>query len=258
MMSKLDAAQVVKRARQADKITAQELITHLFPDFFELHGDRVGGDDPAIIGGWATFHDQPVTVIITNRGQDLAERQQTHFGSPMPAGYRKALRLMQQAAHFNRPVLVFVNTPGAYPSPEAEEQGQGPALAQSILAMGELEVPVITVIYGEGGSGGALALAVSDQVWMLEYSTYAILSPEGFAAILWKDSKKAGLAAEQMQLTPQALLKQQVIEGIIPEPDDHKEVCTNIDQVLWEQLQKLRALPGNELVRQRHARFRKF
>ena len=230
----------------------------MFPDFFELHGDRVGGDDPAIIGGWATFHDQPVTVIITNRGQDLAERQQTHFGSPMPAGYRKALRLMQQAAHFNRPVLLFVNTPGAYPSPEAEEQGQGSALAQSILAMGELEVPVITVIYGEGGSGGALALAVSDQVWMLEYSTYAILSPEGFAAILWKDSKKAGLAAEQMQLTPQALLKQQVIEGIIPEPDDHKEVCTNIDQVLWEQLQKLRALPGNELVRQRHARFRKF
>lgn len=257
-MAELTAMQIVKNARSGSKISGQELIDNLFPDFFELHGDRAGGDDPAIVGGLATFAGQPVTPIVIDRGQATVEKMAKHFGSPTPSGYRKSLRLMKQAAKFHRPVLCFVNTAGAYPSKSAEEQGQGSAIAQNLLAASHLTTPIITVIYGEGGSGGALALACGDQVWMLENSTYSVVSPEGAASILWKDSSKADRAAEIMQMTPKALLKQKVIEGIIPEPDDKKVLCQNIADVLSQQIAKLQQLSSSELIQQRQQRFRKF
>lgn len=258
-MSKgLSASQIVERARSDNKITGMEIIQNIFPDFIELHGDRVGGDDPAIIGGLATFHDQPVTVITTDRGKTTAEKVEKHFGSPMPSGYRKALRLIKQAAKFKRPVFCFVNTAGAFPSKEAEENGQGSAIAQNILQISQLPIPIITVIYGEGGSGGALALACGDEVWMLENSTYSILSPEGFASIMWKDSSQADKAAELMQMVPQALLKQQIIEGIIPESEDHQQVCLAIEHTLEKRLNKLQSISASELLAKRKARYRKF
>lgn len=176
----------------------------------------------------------------------------------MPSGYRKALRLIKQAAKFKRPVLCFVNTAGAFPSKEAEENGQGSAIAQNILQISQLAIPIITIIYGEGGSGGALALACGDEVWMLENSTYSILSPEGFASIMWKDSTKADKAAELMQMVPQALLKQGIIEGIIPESEKHQQTCKNIEQVLVKRLNKLQELSPNQLLANRKKRYRKF
>lgn len=255
---KKPAAQIVRLARGGQKITAHEILAGLFTDFFELHGDRAGSDDRAVIGGLAVFHSRPVTVIATNRGTTAAERQATHFGSPMPGGYRKALRLIKEAGRWRRPVFCFVNTPGAYPSKEAEEQGQGQAIAQALLEIGQVPTPIISIIYGEGGSGGALALACGDQVWMLENSTYSVLSPEGFASILWKDSRKAPKAAEVMDLTPQALLEKKVIEGVIPEPTDHQEVCANMDAVLKRELARLEELDPSDLLAKRQARYRKF
>lgn len=257
-MTKLSAMEVVQRARSDNKITGLEIIHQLMPDFMELHGDRAGGDDPAIIGGIATFNGRPVTVITTDRGQTATEKIAKHFGSPMPSGYRKALRLIKQAGKFNRPVICLVNTAGAFPSQEAEEQGQGAAIAQNIYQISQLPVPIITVIYGEGGSGGALALACGDEVWMLEHSTYSVLSPEGFASILWKDSSKAAEAAEVMRMTPEALLKQNIIEGIIPEKRDHQATCQQIEQVLMTELVKLQKLSATELLKKRQARYRKF
>ncbi len=178
MNEQLSASEIVKRARNDNKITGMEIIQNIFPDFVELHGDRAGGDDPAIVGGIANFHQQAVTVITTDRGKTTEEKIIKHFGSPMPSGYRKALRLIKQAAKFKRPVFCFVNTAGAFPSKEAEENGQGSAIAQNILQISQLAIPIITIIYGEGGSGGALALACGDEVWMLENSTYSILSPD--------------------------------------------------------------------------------
>lgn len=257
-MTENSAMAIVQKARSSDKISGQELVDHLFPDFFELHGDRLGGDDPAIIGGLASFHGQPVTVIATDRGRATVEKMSKHFGSPTPSGYRKALRLMQQAAKFGRPVFCFVNTAGAYPSKSAEEAGQGSAIACNLLAAMHLKTPIITVIYGEGGSGGALALAFGDEVWMLENSTYSVVSPEGAASILWKDSTKAGLAAKIMQITPEPLLKRQVIEGIIEEPADYDQLCENIDATLQKRLKGLQALSMDDLISKRCRRFRKF
>lgn len=253
-----DAAAIVAAARGDQKITTKELIQQLFPDFIELHGDRLGTDDPAIIGGLASFNAQPVTVIATDRGRTVEERMATHFGCPTPGGYRKALRLAKQAAKFRRPVLFFVNTPGAYPGKSAEENGQGAAIADNILQIGQLPTPIITVIFGEGGSGGALALACGDAVWMLENSTYSILSPEGFASILWKDSSRAAEAATIMQLTPTDLLKKQIIEGIIDEPSDHQQVINNIGAVLKSELLRLEKYSTQELLSKRHERYRKF
>lgn len=257
-MTTTSAMEIVQKARSSNKITGQQLIDHLFPDFFELHGDRVGGDDAAIIGGLASFHDQPVTVIATDRGRATVEKMEKHFGSPTPSGYRKALRLMKQAAKFHRPVFCFVNTAGAYPSKSAEEQGQGSAIAQNLLAALHLPTPIITVIYGEGGSGGALALAFGDEVWMLENSTYSVVSPEGAASILWKDSSRAAEAADIMQMTPKALLAQKVIEGIIDEPDDYDQLCDNIDAILQQRLKVIQQLSSDELISKRQQRFRKF
>lgn len=258
MNDRLSPTEIVEQARSDDKLTGREIIETIFPDFFELHGDRVGSDDPAIIAGLANFNGQPVTVISTDRGQTTAEKVAKRFGSAMPGGYRKALRLVEQAAKFKRPVFLFVNTAGAFPSKEAEEEGQGAAIAKNILEIGHAPIPIITVIYGEGGSGGALALACGDEVWMLKYSTYSILSPEGFASIMWKDSSRADEAAKIMQMTPEPLLHNKIIEGIIPESVDHAETCKSIRSTLEERLKFLKQFTGEELLARRKERYRKF
>lgn len=197
-------------------------------------------------------------VITTSRGHSIDERMRKNFGQPEPSGYRKVLRLVKLAAKFKRPVFLFVDTAGTYPGKSAEENGQGQAIAQNLLQIGQAKTPIITVMYGEGGSGGALALACDDEVWMMENSIYSVLSPEGFASILWKDAAKKEEAAEVMQLTPEDLLERQVIEGIIDEPEDHHEVCCNIDQILQKELAKLEQLNADELLARRYERFRKF
>lgn len=252
------AMDIVKAARDESHISGHELRKLLFPDFFELRGDRCGNDDPAIVGGLATFNKKPVTVITTSRGHSIKERMQKHFGQPEPSGYRKALRLIQDAGKFRRPVFLFVDTAGAYPGKSAEENGQGQAIAHNLLKISQIPTPIITIMYGEGGSGGALALACGDEVWMLENSIYSVLSPEGFASILWKDAKRASEAAEVMKLTPNDLLKMGVIEGIIAEPDDHQKVCQNIVEKLQNEMHKLSGLSDKELLTRRYKRFRKF
>ena len=252
-------AQVVAAARSQAKITTPELIEHLFDDFFELHGDRQGSDDPAIVGGLARFCGRPVTVVATDKGKTPKQRVAKHFGSPEPAGYRKLLRLAKQAEKFGRPVVTFVNTAGAYPGRSAEEQGQGEALARCLLELGQLEVPLITFIFGEGGSGGALAMACGDRVYMLEDSMYSVLSPEGFTSILWKDSQRADEAAEVMQLTPEALLEHGAIEGVIAEDEnDHLATVAAIKVVLKRDLELLVKKDPTELLAERYERFRKF
>ncbi|MFJ6957233.1 MAG: carboxyltransferase subunit alpha [Ligilactobacillus animalis] len=252
-------AQVVAAARSQAKITTPELIEHLFDDFFELHGDRQGSDDPAIVGGLARFCGRPVTVVATDKGKTPKQRVAKHFGSPEPAGYRKLLRLAKQAEKFGRPVVTFVNTAGAYPGRSAEEQGQGEALARCLLELGQLKVPLITFIFGEGGSGGALAMACGDRVYMLEDSMYSVLSPEGFASILWKDSQRADEAAEVMQLTPEALLEHGAIEGVIAEDEnDHLATVAAIKAVLKRDLELLVKKDPTELLAERYERFRKF
>ena len=258
LKKKKTASEIVAAARGLKKVTANELIDGIFDDFFELHGDRKYSDDEAIIGGIALFNGIPVTVIATDKGGTPEERIAKRFGCPEPSGYRKSLRLMKQAEKFNRPIVTFVNTSGAYPGRSAEENGQGEAIARNLLEMSDLKVPIISFIYGEGGSGGALALACGDQVWMLEDSMYSILSPEGFASILWKDSKRADEAAEVMQLTPEALLKQEIIEGIIPESNSHRKVCKEIKKILAQELKNLTSLTKFELVKRRKERYRKF
>lgn len=252
------AGEIVAAARDGQKVTGQELLAEIFPDFMEMHGDRLNDDDPSIVGGLAHFAGRAVTVLVIDKGTSAKDRIAKHFGSPAPAAYRKSLRLIKQAEKFGRPVLAFVNTAGAYPAASAEEQGQGEAIARNLLEITGVKVPLLTVIYGEGGSGGALALACGDEVWMSENSMYSVLSPEGFASILWKDASKSDEAAEVMQLTPEALLRANIIEGIIPEPNAHKRFCKNIIQILRPELEKLEKLSPDELVAQRKARFRKF
>lgn len=249
---------VVKAARDESHVSGHELRKLLFPDFFELHGDRCGSDDPAIVGGIATFNEKPVTVITTSRGHSINERLKKHFGQPEPGGYRKVLRLMQDAGKFRRPVILLVDTAGAFPGKSAEENGQGQVIAQNLLKVGQIPTPIITIMYGEGGSGGALALACGDEVLMLENSIYSVLSPEGFASILWKDATKTSEAAEVMKLTPNDLLEMNVIEGIIAEPDNHQVVCQNIKERLQNELKKLSNLSNEELLTRRYERFRKF
>lgn len=252
------AYKVVQLARSEDHISGHEIRKNLFTNFFELHGDYLHGDDPAIVGGIAEFHGEPVMVITTSRGHSIEERMQKHFGQPTPSGYRKALRLIKLAEKFHRPVLLFVDTSGAYPGKSAEENGQGQAIAQNLLQISQINMPIITIMYGEGGSGGALALACGDEVWMMENSIYSVLSPEGFASILWKDASKKEDAAEVMQLRPEDLLAKEVIEGIIDEPNDHAVVFQNIDQMLQREVAKLQKLNGEELLQRRYERFRKF
>lgn len=252
-----DAYDQVLAARSSAKISIQALIQGVFDDFYELHGDRYYGDDPAVIGGLARLNDQTVTVIGIQKGQTVAENQDRHFGCATPAGYRKALRLMRQAAQFHRPVITLINTPGAYPGVTAEYQGQGAALAECLLTGSQLPVPMISLIVGEGGSGGALALACGDQVWMLANSTYSILSPEGYASILWHDAHQARAAAAAMALTPSELKAAQVIDKIVPEVTDSAS-CESLKHQLVVTIKTLQQQTPTSLIAQRQARFRKF
>ena len=259
----LSAWERVQLSRKMDRPSGSDYIEALFDDFKELHGDRTYGDDKAIIGGIASFHGMPVTVIAQQKGNNTKENIYHNFGMPMPEGYRKALRLMKQAEKFHRPVICFVDTPGAFCGVEAEERGQGEAIARNLMELSGLKTPVLSIVTGEGGSGGALALAAGDQVWMLENSVYSVLSPEGFASILWKDSTRAEEAAEVMKLTATDLYQKGIIEEMIPEPEEfHTEslwqVTGILDGKIEEFIKEYDKLSENELLNRRYERFRKF
>ena len=253
----------VQLSRKIDRPSGSDYIEALFTDFMEFHGDRNYGDDKAIIGGIAKFHGRPVTVIVQEKGTNTKENIAHNFGMPMPEGYRKALRLMKQAEKFHRPVICFVDTPGAFCGIEAEERGQGEAIARNLWELAGLKTSVLSIVTGEGGSGGALALAAGDQVWMLENSVYSILSPEGFASILWKDSTKAKEAAAVMKLTAADLYEKGIIEQVIPEPENLTpeslwQVTDRLDEKIKDFLYKYTNLTEEELLETRYERFRKF
>ena len=246
---------VVKLARDNMRPTGLDYIGHIFKDFTELHGDRRFGDDPAIVGGVAWLGDTPVTVIAIEKGHTAKERSFRNFGAPNPEGYRKALRLMKQAEKFGRPVVCFIDTSGACCGIGAEERGQGQAIAENLMEMSTLCVPVVSILVGEGGSGGALALAVADRVWMLENAVYSVISPEGCASILWKDAKQAETAAASLKLTAKDALRFGVIERILPEKDMGKQpFYDRIAAALKTELDALSRDP--DLIAKRYARFR--
>jgi acetyl-CoA carboxylase carboxyl transferase subunit alpha len=252
----------VQIARFPNRPTTLDYIPYLFEDFFECHGDRTFGDDEAIVGGIAKFKGLPVTVIGHQRGKDTKENIRRNFGMPHPEGYRKALRLMKQADKFHRPIICFIDTKGAYPGKAAEERGQSEAIAKNLVEMAGLKVPVICIVIGEGGSGGALALSVGNYIHMLENSTYSVISPEGAAAILWRDATKAKTAAESMKITAPDLKELGVIDEIIPEIKGgaHKNIqmqAQEIEKVLIGSLKNLLTLSENELIESRYQRFRK-
>ncbi len=258
---KLTAWQRVELSRRKDRPVGSDYIDALFTDFVEFHGDRYFADDKAIIGGVARFHGMPVTVIAQAKGRNTKENIERNFGMPKPEGYRKALRLMKQAEKFARPVICLVDTPGAFCGLEAEERGQGEAIARNIYEMSGLKVPVVSIIIGEGGSGGALAMATADEVWMLENSIYSILSPEGFASILWKDSSKAKEAAEVMKLTAENLKAQGIVERVFAEPETYTvqnmdSVIMQINEAIEEFLMRYGSMSEQELIRHRYERFR--
>ncbi len=255
----MTAYEKVMAARDANKLTTVDYINHMFGDsFFELHGDRRYSDDKAVVAGLAMLHDMPVTVIGIEKGRNTKERMERNFGQAHPEGYRKALRLMKQAEKFHRPVLCFVDTSGAYPGIGAEERGQGQAIAENLMEMMTLKTPVLTIVVGEGGSGGALALAVADEVWMMENSVYSAISPEGCASILWKDSTKAPQAAEALKLTAQDLFDLHVIERIIREPRAEDAAMFESLKLLIERtFEKNLALTDEELTNARYERFRR-
>ncbi len=253
----------VKIARKVSRPTALDYIEHIFEGFIELHGDRCYRDDKAIVGGLAFLGETPVTVIGIQKGKNMEENIACNFGQPHPEGYRKALRLMKQAEKFGRPIINFINTSGAYCGIGAEERGQGEAIAKNLMEMAALKVPTISIVIGEGGSGGALALAVTDRVWMLENSVYAVLSPEGFASILWKDAKRAKEAADLMKITADDLLEMGVIEKIIKEVDggcqnDFGFTANLIKGKLELEVPALMQKSTEELLNERYERFRKF
>ncbi len=252
----------VLASRKKGRPVGKDYIDRLFTDFTELHGDRYFADDKAILGGIARFHGMPVTVLAQEKGRDTKENIQRNFGMPSPDGYRKSLRLMKQAEKFHRPVICFVDTPGAFCGVEAEERGQGEAIARNIYEMSALKVPVLSIVIGEGGSGGALAMATADEVWMLENSVYSILSPEGFASILWKDSAKAREAAEVMKLTAADLYEQKMVEQVLPEPPEYtvqnmKEVTELLEDRIGGFLERYVNMDTEALTQHRYERFRK-
>lgn len=255
-MSKI-AFDKVSIARANNRPTGIDYINNIFLNFIELHGDRRFGDDPAVVGGVALLDRFPVTVIAIEKGHTSKERMVRNFGAPNPEGYRKALRLMKQAEKFHRPVICFVDTSGAFCGIGAEERGQGQAIAENLMEMMTLKTPVISVLIGEGGSGGALALAVADQVWMLENSIYSVISPEGCASILWKDSGRAAEAAESLKLTAQDAILMSVIEKIVPEKELGKDsFYDNIKTLLCKELLLLADDSFEELIEKRYRRFR--
>lgn len=258
----LTAWDKVSIARLVERPTALDYINRIFDSFMELHGDRYYGDDSAIVGGIALFNGIPVTVIAQQKGNNTKENIKRNFGMPNPEGYRKALRLMKQAEKFNRPVICFVDTPGAYCGLGAEERGQGEAIARNLMEMSNLKTPVISVVIGEGGSGGALAMAVADEVWMLEHAIYSILSPEGFASILFKDASRAKEAANAMKITAQDLINFGIIDRIIKEPlggahTNVDEMAANIKRNLEESINRLTREPIEALLTKRYYKFRK-
>jgi len=249
-------------ARHPQRPSTLDYITELSRDFLEFHGDRAFGDDRAIVGGFARFNDRTVMIIGHQKGRTLKERMQRNFGMPNPEGYRKALRLMKMAEKFNRPIITFIDTPGAYPGIGAEELGQAEAIARNLFVMARLTVPIISVVIGEGGSGGALALGLSDRVLMLEHSVYSVISPEGCAAILWDDPAKIPDAAAALKMTAKDLLKLGVIDDIIPEPlggahREPKAVCTLVGKALTNQIFDLADVTAEQLVARRDEKYRK-
>ena len=260
--NKLTPWERVVLARKADRPKALDYINLIFTDFMELHGDRLFADDKSIIGGIGLLNEIPVTVIGQQKGKTTSENIERNFGMTNPEGYRKALRLMKQAEKFKRPIITFIDTPGAYPGIGAEERGQGEAIAKNLLEMSRLQVPVICVVIGEGSSGGALALGVTDVIIMLENAVYSILSPEGFASILYKDSGKASEAADKMKITSNELKKLGIIENIIEEPkggaqEDFDAVCKNLKNTILKDIKKLLNKPQEELIEQRYEKYRK-
>lgn len=258
----LTPAQRLALARHPDRPGTAEFLAALFTDFFVQRGDRLCGEDRSILGGIARFHGRPVTVLGHRKGRTLEEHVACRFGMPNPEGYRKAQRLLSQAEKFRRPVITFIDTPGAYPGLEAEARGQGEAIARTLALMSALTVPVISVVTGEGGSGGALALGVGNRVLMLENAVYSVLSPEGFASILWKDSSRAEEACGVMKLTAADLLELEVIDGVIPEPEggaqtDPQAVYRALDQALTQALEGLEKQRPLSLAAARYQKFRK-
>lgn len=259
---KINAWDRVLLSRRKNRPVGSDYIRMLFQDFTEFHGDRLYGDDPAIIGGIAYFKERPVTVIAQEKGTNTKENIMRNFAMPSPEGYRKALRLMKQAEKFHRPVICFVDTPGAFCGLEAEERGQGEAIARNLYELSGLKTPVLSIVIGEGGSGGALALAVADEVWMLKNSIYSILSPEGFASILWKDSTKAKEAAKVMKLTADDLKKMGVIECVLEEPEQYtvqtmKPVADQLRGKVEAFIENYEQMPEQKLTEHRYQRFRK-
>ena len=261
MAEPMTAAEKVAIARHPQRPNAQEIFDFLFADFFIQRGDRLAGEDESVLGGVARFHGRPVTVIATRKGRTLEENLRYNFGMPSPEGYRKALRLMRQAQKFRRPVLTFIDTPGAYPGMEAEERGQGEAIARNLMEMSRLTMPVVATVTGEGSSGGALALGVADRVLMLENAVYSILSPEGFATILWKDASRHGQACELMRLTAPDLKRLGVIDEIVPEPAGGAHLAPEIalralEEALGRNLAALSRQSGEALTAGRYRKFR--
>ena len=260
-MSNLTAWDKVTMTRRLERPKALDYINSIFEDFIEFHGDRCYGDDKAIVGGIASLEGMTVTVIGEQKGKNVKENMQRNFGMPEPEGYRKALRLMKQAEKFKRPIITFIDTPGAYPGMGAEERGQGEAIARNIMEMSRLKVPIICIVIGEGSSGGALALGVGDKIVMLENSVYSILSPEGFASILYKDSTKAKKAAEDMKATAKDLKKLGIIDDIIKEDKDGAEkdfegLTEELKKYILKNIKKLQKISPEELIEGRYEKFR--
>lgn len=261
MCKNLDAHDKVYLARHKKRPKITEYVENIFDDFFEQKGDALGKEDGSIYGGIATFHGKPVTVIGHRKGNNLQENMDCNFGMPGPEGYRKALRLMKQAEKFGRPIITFIDTPGAYPGLEAEMNGQSSAIAENLAKMSALKVPVIAVVTGEGSSGGALAIGVANSVIMMENAVYSILSPEGYATILWKDSSRSDEACNMMKLTAQDLYDFHVIDEIIPEPVggahlNHRATFKMVEKYIKKELDKYAKMGADELAKHRYKKFR--
>jgi len=262
LYAKLTPWQRTQLARHPQRPSTLDYIGEIFRDFLEFHGDRSFGDDRAIVGGFARFNDRSVMVIGHQKGKTLKERMQRNFGMPNPEGYRKALRLMKMAEKFGRPVVTFIDTPGAYPGIGAEERGQAEAIARNLYAMSRLTVPIISIVIGEGGSGGALALGVSDRILMLEHGVYSVISPEGCAAILWDDPAKVPDAAASLKMTAQDLIDLRIVDDVIPEPlggahREPKAVTDRVAKALTNQLSQLTDLSLDQLLTQRDHKYRR-
>ena len=262
-VEKTTAFERVLLARHSDRPYTLDLIERLFEDFVELHGDKRFGEDPAIVSGFARFHGLPVVVVGHQKGRDTKQRSYRNFGMPKPEGYRKALRVMKLGEKFGRPIFTFIDTPGAYPGIDAEERGQAEAIAFNLREMAKIKVPIIVTVIGKGGSGGALAIGVGDQVLMLENATYSVITPEGCAAILWKDSSKADRAAEGLRLTAQHLFEEGIVDKIIPEPEggahnDYDQTARYLDSALSERLAEAVSCSQEDRLKRRYTKLRGF